>query len=99
MRNALHITSYCPTLEDDILQLVVHQMLSIDVEVPRLDEEEDEDEEDEEEEEGGEREQEGTQFHVELVSWKISVSVIFHRSWLDVSFLHPGWLSHKWCLQ
>ena len=97
MRNALHITSYCPTLGDDILQLIVHQMLSIDVEVPRLEEEEEEEED--EEEEGGEGEQEGTQFHVELVSWKISVSVIFHCSWPDVSFLYPGRLSHKWYLQ
>ena len=92
MRNALHIASYCPTLGDDILQLVVHQMISIDVEVPRLEEEE---EDEEEEEEGGEGEQEGTQFHVELVSWKISVSVIFHCSWPDVSLLYPGRLSHK----
>ena len=70
MRNALYITTYCPTLGDDILQLVVHQMLSIDVEVPRLEEGEEEEDEDEEEE-GGEGEQEGTQFHVELVSWKV----------------------------
>ena len=87
MRNALHIATYCPTLGDDILQLVVHQMLNIDVEVPRLEEgEEEEEEEDEEEEEGGEGEQEGTQFHVELVSWKISVSIICHCSWPDVFF-------------
>lgn len=35
VRNVLHMTSYCPTLRDEILQLVIHQMLSIDVEVAR----------------------------------------------------------------
>ena len=45
-------------------------MLSIDVEVPRLEEGEEEEDEDEEEE-GGEGELKGTQFHVELVSWKV----------------------------
>lgn len=31
IRNVFHITSYCPTLRDDILELVIHQMLTIDV--------------------------------------------------------------------
>lgn len=59
LRNILHVSSYCPALRDSILQLAIHQMLGIDVEVPKV--------EDEDEGSGDEEEGEGeTQFHVEL---------------------------------
>ena len=76
VRNVLHITTYCPTLRDNILQLVVYQMLSIDVEVPRLEEEEEEEEEEDDDKDGVGRdgeEHEEMQFHVELVSCRFSV--------------------------
>ena len=31
LRNILYLTTYCPTLRDGILELIIHQMLSIDV--------------------------------------------------------------------
>ena len=33
MRNCLYIISYCPTLSDDIIHLLIHKMTLIDVSV------------------------------------------------------------------
>lgn len=44
LRNVLYVSIYCPTLREDILRLVVHKMLSIDVELPNLEDEEEDEE-------------------------------------------------------
>ncbi|XP_064405680.1 RNA polymerase I-specific transcription initiation factor RRN3-like [Halichondria panicea] len=55
LKNVLYLTTYCPALRDGVWELIFHQMLSIDVDIPRL-------------EEHGviSDDTDGTQFHVEV---------------------------------